>query len=78
MIKGKHKPTYTPNKEEGDTVVVTNIKNIIFTGKKWTQKVYKWHTGWHGGLKVHQKCPRSISDHQFLGTKSYRNICQVS
>lgn len=51
-IKGKHKPTFTPNKEEGDFVVVTNAERILLTGRKWDQKVYYWHTGWAGGLKV--------------------------
>jgi ribosomal protein L13 len=33
-------------------VVVTNAEKIVFTGRKWDQKVYYWHTGWAGGLKV--------------------------
>jgi len=51
ILQGKDKPTYTPNKEEGDVVLVTNARHVEFTGKKWDQKVYRWHTGFPGGLK---------------------------
>jgi large subunit ribosomal protein L13 len=51
LLQGKHKPTYTRNIDNGDYVVVTNIKKIILTGKKWDQKVYRYHTRWPGGLK---------------------------
>ena len=44
-LQGKDKPTYTPNKEEGDVVLVTNARHVEFTGRKWEQKVYRWHTG---------------------------------
>lgn len=43
--QGKDKPTYTPNLEEGDVVVVTNARHVEFTGRKWDQKLYRWHTG---------------------------------
>jgi large subunit ribosomal protein L13 len=51
ILKGKHKPTFTPNYDCGDYVVVVNAKDVKFTGKKTQQKLYTWHTGYPGGLK---------------------------
>ena len=51
IIRGKHKPTYTPHYDCGDYVVVINAKDVKFTGKKVDQKLYTWHTGYPGGLK---------------------------
>ncbi|MCO4755092.1 MAG: 50S ribosomal protein L13 [Bacteriovoracaceae bacterium] len=51
LLRGKHKPTFTPNQECGDFVVVTNIEKIKFTGDKLNQKNYYWHTNHIGGLK---------------------------
>jgi large subunit ribosomal protein L13 len=42
---GKDKPTYTPNRDDGDMCVVLNAKDISVTGRKLTDKVYYWHTG---------------------------------
>ena len=51
LLRGKHKPTFVPYKDEGDFVVVENIKNIKITGKKLEQKKYYRHSGYPGGLK---------------------------
>mmetsp|Transcript_9391 Transcript_9391/g.19717 ORF Transcript_9391/g.19717 Transcript_9391/m.19717 type:complete len:176 (+) Transcript_9391:149-676(+) len=51
ILKGKHKPTFRPNKDMGDHVVVINAEKVQFSGKKWNDKVYRWHTGYPGGLK---------------------------
>lgn len=51
VLMGKHKPTYLPNIDSGDYVVVTNARHIALTGKKKEQKVYRWHTGYVGNLK---------------------------
>jgi len=51
ILKGKHKPTFLPNKDMGDTVVVVNAERVQFTGNKWQKKLYRWHTGYPGGLK---------------------------
>ncbi|MBN1256590.1 MAG: 50S ribosomal protein L13 [Planctomycetes bacterium] len=51
ILMGKHKPIYTPHLDTGDFVVVTNAEKVCFTGKKWTDKLYRHHTGWVGGLK---------------------------
>ena len=51
ILRGKHKPTFTPNVDCGDFVIVINCDKAILTGKKLDQKKYYWHTGWIGGLK---------------------------
>ncbi|MBT6120477.1 50S ribosomal protein L13 [bacterium] len=51
ILSGKEKATYTPSVDEGDFVVVTNIKKVLLTGKKREQKKYNWHTGYPGGIK---------------------------
>ncbi|KAF1872219.1 hypothetical protein Lal_00038003 [Lupinus albus] len=45
VVQGKDKPTYTPNRDDGDMCVVLNAKDICVTGRKLTDKVYYWHTG---------------------------------
>ena len=63
IIRGKHKTTFTPHMDHGDFVVVKNIENIRFTGKKLENKKYYRHTGHPGGIKeitpekLHQKKP---------------------
>jgi len=51
LLKGKHKPEYTPHIMTGDHVIIVNIDKIVFTGKKLDQKMYYKHTGHPGGLK---------------------------
>lgn len=51
LLRGKHKPTFTPNQECGDFVIITNCDKIRFTGNKMNDKVYYWHTNFIGGLK---------------------------
>jgi ribosomal protein L13 len=51
ILRGKHKPTFTPNYDCGDYVVVINARFAKFTGDKVNQKLYTWHTGFPGGLK---------------------------
>ena len=51
VLKGKNKPTYTPNVDTGDYVIVINTDQIELTGKKREQKYYRYHTGYVGGLK---------------------------
>ena len=51
LLRGKHKPTYTPNLDTGDHVIVINAKEIRLTGKKMNTKTYHHHTGYPGGLK---------------------------
>ncbi len=51
ILRGKHKPGYTPNVDCGDHVIVINAEKIRLTGNKLTDKVYHWHTGHPGGIK---------------------------
>ena len=51
IIRGKNKTTYTPHMDDGDFVVVKNIEQIKFTGKKFENKKYYKHTGHPGGIK---------------------------
>ena len=51
VLRGKHKPTFTPHVDTGDYVVVINAEKIRLTGKKLDQKIYYHHTGYPGGLK---------------------------
>lgn len=52
MIRGKHKPGYTPHVDCGDNVIVINCDKIRLTGKKWTDRVYLSYTGYPGGQKA--------------------------
>ena len=51
LLRGKHKPTYTPNQDVGDYVIVINCKDAVLTGKKLDQKIYRHHSGYIGGMK---------------------------
>jgi large subunit ribosomal protein L13 len=51
ILRGKNKTTYTPNQDSGDFLVITNAEKVKFTGKKWDDKKYYWHTNHIGGLK---------------------------
>ena len=51
LLRGKHKPTFTPNQDVGDYVIVTNCKDVVLTGHKLDQKVYRHHSGYIGGMK---------------------------
>ena len=50
-LKGKHKAAYTPHIDMGDNIIVINAGKVVFTGKKRDDKVYRWHTGYPGGIK---------------------------
>ena len=51
VLRGKHKPTFTPHLDTGDFVIVVNADKIKLTGRKWEQKTYYRHSGYTGGLK---------------------------
>lgn len=51
ILRGKHKPTYTPNVDTGDFVIVINASEVVLTGKKAEQKKYFRHSGYPGGIK---------------------------
>ena len=52
VIRGKHKPGFTPHVDCGDNVIVVNADKIKLTGKKWTDKIYVRHTGYPGGQRT--------------------------
>lgn len=52
VLKGKHKPTYTPHIDGGDYVIIVNAEKIALTGRKWSEKKYYSHSRYPGGLKT--------------------------
>ena len=51
LLRGKHKPTYTPNLDNGDHVIILNCNDMVLTGHKLDQKIYRHHSGYIGGMK---------------------------
>jgi large subunit ribosomal protein L13 len=51
ILRGKHKPIFTPHIDCGDNVIIINAEKIHLTGKKLAEKTYFWHTGYPGGIK---------------------------
>src|SRR3546814_6762176 len=51
ILRGKHKPSFTPHMDCGDNVIVVNAEKVKLTGKKLTAKKFYWHTGHPGGIK---------------------------
>lgn len=62
-LKGKHKATYTPHVDMGDNVIVVNADKVVFTGRKYDDKVYYAHTGYPGGIK--ERTPKMILEGRF-------------
>ena len=73
ILRGKHKPIYTPWLDTGDYVIVVNASKVRVTGKKAEQKVYYRHSGYPGGLKsitlgqLMQKDPCQVIEHAVKG-----------
>jgi large subunit ribosomal protein L13 len=51
ILRGKHKPSFTPHMDCGDNVIVVNAEKVKLTGKKLSDKKFYWHTGYPGGIK---------------------------
>jgi large subunit ribosomal protein L13 len=51
ILRGKHNPAFTPHLDVGDHVVVVNAEKVHLTGRKLRDKIYRWHTGYIGGLR---------------------------
>ena len=51
LLRGKHKPTFTPNVDTGDNVIILNCKDVVLTGNKLDNKIYRHHSGYIGGMK---------------------------
>jgi large subunit ribosomal protein L13 len=62
-LKGKHKAIYTPHVDCGDNIIVVNAEKAVFTGRKYEDKVYNWHTGYPGGIK--ERTARQIIEGKF-------------
>lgn len=54
-LRGKHKPSFTPNVDCGDNVIVINAEKVRLTGKKRDGDIFYWHTGYPGGIKQRSK-----------------------
>jgi large subunit ribosomal protein L13 len=67
ILRGKHKPTFTPHLDVGDHVVVLNAEKVHLSGRKLQNKQYRWHTGYIGGL-------REVSAEKMLKTHPERVI----
>lgn len=67
ILRGKHKPIFTPHVDTGDHVIVVNAEKVALTGDKLKKKMYYWHTGYPGGL-------RAISAERLLQTRPERMI----
>ncbi len=67
ILRGKHKPTFAPHLDVGDHVVVVNAEKVHLTGRKLSLKLYRWHTGYIGGL-------RSVSAETMLRTHPERVV----
>jgi large subunit ribosomal protein L13 len=73
ILRGKHKPNFTPHVDCGDYVIIVNAEKIHVTGQKMTQKKYYRHSGYPGGLRVVtlrdqlQKFPTRVLEHAVQG-----------
>ncbi len=88
MIRGKHKPDYTPHVDCGDRVIVINADKIRLTGNKWDQKEYVRHTGYPGGQRftparlmmtkkptaMVEKAVKGMLPKNRLGSQLFRNL----
>lgn len=62
-LRGKHKASFTPHIDDGDNVIIVNAEKVVFTGRKYSDKKYYWHTGYIGGIK--ERTPRQIIEGRF-------------
>jgi large subunit ribosomal protein L13 len=88
LLRGKHKPSYSPHVDCGDNVIVINADKIRLTGKKWSEKEHVWYTGHPGGQRslnmtdLMQRDPRRpvelavkrMLPKNKLGSDMYRNL----
>jgi large subunit ribosomal protein L13 len=88
MLRGKHKPNFTPHVDCGDNVIVINAEKVALTGKKMTDKVYIRHTGYPGGqrfttadallrknpIAMVEKSVKGMLPRNRLGSELYRNL----
>lgn len=65
ILMGKHKPTYSNHVDGGDYIVVVNAAELTFTGRKQSDKGYRWHSGFPGGLR--ERSPEEMQEKGFHG-----------
>jgi large subunit ribosomal protein L13 len=88
LLRGKHKPTFTPHVDTGDYVIIINAAKVVLTGHKLDQKIYFHHSGYFGGLKktvyrqlmqkkpafAMEKAVRGMLPHNRLGRAMYKKL----
>ena len=74
ILRGKHKPFFTPNVDCGDHVVVINAEKVALTGNKEENKVYYWHTNHVGGIKSRTVEAKRETDPAFLITNAVKGM----
>ena len=88
ILRGKHKPIFTPNVDTGDHVIIINAEKLVLTGNKLNQKLYRRHSGYPGGMKetpykrLMQVMPERAMEHAVkgmlphnkLGAQMYRKL----
>lgn len=88
LLRGKHKPIYTPHIDTGDYVVIINADEVVLTGRKLDQKIYFRHSGYEGGLKrtvyrqlmakkpefAMEKAVRGMLPHNRLGRAMFKKL----
>lgn len=80
VLRGKHKPTFTPNVDTGDYVIVINADKVVLTNDKEHKKMYKHHTGYVGGRRdisyqdMMEKHPERILEHAIKGMLPHNSL----
>ena len=80
ILRGKHKPTFTPNVDTGDHVIIINAEKLLLTGNKLNNKVYRRHSGYPGGLKeisykrLMQIMPERAMEHAVKGMLPHNKL----
>lgn len=87
-LRGKNKPTFTPNADMGDNIIVINADKVVLTANKENSKIYYRHTGYPGGLRtttpaelrakkpiaIIEKAVKGMIPHTKLGAKQFKNL----
>lgn len=80
LLRGKHKPTFTPNVDTGDHVIIINAAKVVLTGNKLNDKLYRRHSGYPGGLKevpykkLMQIMPERAMEHAVKGMLPHNKL----
>ena len=80
LLRGKHKPTFTPNVDTGDHVIIINAAKLVLTGNKLNDKMYRRHSGYPGGLKevpykkLMQIMPERAMEHAVKGMLPHNKL----